>query len=239
MRKIFYPLAALFLVGGVAAQGLEEIVVTGTRISDSYYDAPSMPAVTLAKEADFLIQNIRLVNDSRAPNLRREEIITTIENLLRRAKSMQGMALSYGTGFLEPVDLDEVAVQMLEDRQRIDTSYINVVAKIEFDPKRDPKKQIEDLREFVDGTKKAGRTEILRQGDIGLSIVGPEQYRYEIIKKIGAENTRVLEAIGSNCDVSVGSLENRVQWQRTGIGELTLYIDYYLQIDDCSQATGS
>ena len=229
-------LLLLGLVAGAAsAQGgnLEEIVVTGARFSGGYYE---MPAVTMTRQADFLVQNIRLINDSRSPDLRKSEILETIENLIRRSRSMEGMALSYGSGFLEPINLDDEALQLLEDRQKTDTSYIDIYAKVALNPDRDSKAQIADLREFVSGVKKAGRTEILPLGDIGLSIVGPEQYRYEIIKKIAEENARIREAMNAECEITIGGLEGRVQWDRTSVSELTLYIPYGLEVSNCSSS---
>lgn len=210
---------------------LEEIVVSGSRIDVDYYE---MPAVTISRKADFLVQNIRLVNDSRSPDLRKAEIIDTIENLIRRSKSMEGMALSYGQGFLEPINLDDESLQLLEDRQRIDTSYIDIYAKVALRPERSSKAQIADLRDFIAGAKKAGRTEILPLGDIGLSIVGPEQYRYQIIEKIAAENARISQAMSGDCEITIGGLEGRVQWERTGVSDLTLYISYGLEVSGCS-----
>ena len=210
---------------------LEEIVVVASGVDADYY---GMPAVTIIRKADFLIQNIRLVNDSRSPELRKAEIIETIENLLQRSRSMEGMALSYGRGFLEPINLDDESLQLLEDRQRVDTSYIDIYAKIGLDAERSSKAQIADLREFISGAKKEGRTEILPQGDIGLSIVGPEQYRYEIIGKIAAENAKVSEAMNAECEVTIRGLEGRVEWERTSVSELTLFIPYEMEVSECS-----
>ena len=223
-----------FLTAAVASAqdaALQEIVVTGSRVDVNYY---GMPAVTVTKTADFLVQNIRLVNDSRSPDLRKKEIIETIENLIRRSRSMDGMALSYGSGFLEPINLDDESLQLLEDRQRTDTSFVDIYAKVALNTDRSPKAQIADLREFISGAKRAGRTEILPLGDIGLSIVGPEQYRYEIIKKIAAENAKVREAMNADCTITIGGLEGRVQWERTSVSELTLYIPYRMEVADCS-----
>jgi len=228
-------IACLFgLAASVAAAQdavLEEIVVTGSRVDVDYYE---MPAVTIAKKADFLVQSIRLLNDSRSPDLRKAEIIETIQNLIKRSKSMDGMALSYGRGFLEPINLDDESLQLLEDRQRVDTSYIDIYAKVALNSDRSSKAQILDLREFISGAKKAGRTEILPLGDIGLSIIGPEQYRYEIIEKIAAENAKVSQAMNADCEITIGGLEGRVHWERTSVSELTLYIPYGMEVSDCS-----
>ena len=234
MQRAYTSLLLLVTLSVSWAQDeyLEEIVVTAMKRGDGYY---GMPAVTVTKQADFLVQSIRLVNDSRSPDLRKNEIISTIENLLGRANSMNGMALSYGTGFLEPIDLDENVLQLLEDRERTDTSYMDIYAKIAFDPVRDSKMQIEELREFVNGTKVTGRTEIIPRGDIGLSIIGPEQYRYEIIERIGTENAKILESKKADCDVAIGGLEGRVLWERTSLSELTLYIPYGLEVSNCTK----
>lgn len=223
------PLAAA--LPATAFAQLEEIVVTGS-MRGGYEE---MPAVTVTKSADFLVQNIRLVNDSRSPDLRKTEIVTTIRSLLKRAESMDGMALSYGSGFLEPINLTDESLQLIEDRQRIDTSYVDIYAKIALDSDRSTKEQISDLREFVSGVRKSGRTEIVPLGDIGLSIVGPEQYRYEIIRKIAEENTKISESLAANCSIAIGGLEGRVQWQRSSVSELTLYIPYGLEISSCSR----
>ncbi len=76
--KVITFLIGMFLplLSWCQAEILEEVVVTGIRASmDDFYD---VPAVTIRKDADFLVQNIRLVNDSRAPELRKTEIIETI-----------------------------------------------------------------------------------------------------------------------------------------------------------------
>ena len=228
--KLGISLFAGIALSQSALAQLEEIVVTGSRVES--YD---MPAVTVEKQADFLVQNIRLVNDSRSPELRREEIFGTIERMLARAERVRGMALSYGNGFLEPIDLTSEALQLIEDRQRVDTSYVDIYAKVQFDSRRNAKDQISALRDFIAGTDRVGRTEIDALGDIGVSIVGPEQYRYEIIKGIAAENARLKDALGSECEVSVRGLEGRVQWERTGVSELTLYIPYGVEVKDCRQ----
>ena len=73
----------------------------------------------------------------------------------------------------------------------------------------------------------------IKLGDIGLSIVGPEQYRYEIIRAIADENRRLRETLASECEGSVSGLEGRVQWERTSVSELTLYIPYAVEVSNC------
>ena len=202
-------------------QGLE-IVVTGSRITD--YD--EMPAVTTKKDADFLVQEIRLVNDSRSPELRKSEIIKSINNLLISSKKIKGIELSYGEGFLTPVNLNDDSLQLVESRKRVDTNYVDIFVKVALNKKRSSKEQIAELRSFISKAKPVSRTEIEIKGDIGLTIVEPEQYRYNILKKINNENSKVKDIVGGSCEIKIMGLESRVMWERSGISELTLYIPY-------------
>ena len=98
--------------------------------------------------------------------------------------------------------------------------------KVALDENRSSKSQIADLRAFISGAKLSGRTEILPRGDIGLSIVGPEQYRYDILKKIADENKKMIAAVGGVCEITLSGLQGRVEWERSGVDELTLFISY-------------
>lgn len=206
---------------------MQEIVITGSRLSDDY---DVMPAVTIERKADFLVQNIRLINDSRSPELRRKEIIQTINNLLKASKKIDGVELSYGEGFLVPVNLSDDSLQLIEDRKRKDTSYVDIFVKVALKEKHSSKQQIAELRSFISKTKLESRTEIEALGDIGLSIVGPEQYRYEILKKITIENNKIKDVVGGSCEIKISGLEGRVQWDRADITELTLYISYATEV---------
>jgi hypothetical protein len=230
MRRIVAVL--LLLVAGPAAAQLEEIVVTASRSSD-YSDYSEMPAVTLVRPADFLVQAIQLINDSRSPDLRRTEIRSTIEKLLKRAAESRNFALSYGQGFLLPVSLDDESLQIIESERRTDTSTVDIFVKVTLAANDDTRQRILELRRFIEKAELVGRTEIDPRGDVGLSIVGPERYRPQILERIAAENAALVKLMGANCRVRVGGLEHRVQWERTAVAELTLYIPYGVQISDC------
>jgi hypothetical protein len=222
------------MLPAAAAQAqVEEIVVTA-RMQTSF---EGMPAVTLQKPGDFLVQEIRLINDSRSPDLRKKEILDTIQGLLRQAQGQRNIALSYGEGFLVPIDLDDESLQIIEDQKRADTSSINIFVKVALTGRGDIKKRIGELRQFIDDARVIGRTEIDPDGDIGLSIVNPERYRMELLGGIAADNARIGNAMGKGCRITVGGLENRVTWERTGIAELTLYIPYGVEVSDCAYGT--
>jgi hypothetical protein len=202
---------------------LEEVVVTASLKEGGYNE---MPAITLRHKADFLVQSVRFVNDSRSPDLRRQEIIDSIAKFIQSARKEKGIELSYGEGFLLPVDLTDDSLEIINDRQRVDTSRVDVYVKSAVVASGSVKDQITRLRAFIAEQKLVGRTEIERIGDIGLSIVGPEQYRYDILKNITQENDRIRTIVGTACSIAVSGLERRVSWERTSVDELTLYIPY-------------
>ena len=69
MRKIHVPRSfSLLSTGAPAWAQVDEVVVTGARISGDDYS--SIPAVVLQRRADFLVQRIRLTNDTRAEDAR-------------------------------------------------------------------------------------------------------------------------------------------------------------------------
>lgn len=227
------PVAAIalsiLLFSGLAQS--EEVVVTGLRASEGY---SGIPAVAIKKSADYLVQEIKLTNDSRSPDLRKKEIISTIEGMLKRAATDKKIALSYGKGFISPIDLTGESLQIIEDGGRSDTSTVRIFVKILLTAEDNTKARIADLRNFISRSQVVGRTEIESLGDVGLSIVNPEKYRYELLEKIAEENKRLLKVMGGNCKVTLTELSNRVTWRRTEVAELTLYIPYETQVTDCT-----
>jgi hypothetical protein len=99
--------------------------------------------------------------------------------------------------------------------------------------KADVQKAITALDTFIKRAKLSGRTEVMQEGDVALSLVKPEKYRYQIIAKITEDAKRVQAAVGERCKVEISGLSNRVSWQRTDVSELTLYIPYQLKLSDC------
>ena len=229
MRAVFLALGAMLLGVDASAQNLEEVVVTGLRASDY----SEMPAVTITKPADFLVQKIQLINDSRSPDLRKKEIIETVEGMLKRSTSGRNIALSYGEGFLVPVNLTEESLQIIEDKKRPDTSRVEIYVKVTLAAGDDTKARIAALRKFIEKTPLVGRTEVEPMDDVGLSIVGPEKYRYDILARIAEENARLAKVVGSKCEVKVSGLSRRVMWERTEVAELMLYIPYEMEMSHC------
>jgi len=206
---------------------LEEVIVTGLMEADGYYE---MPAVTLKKQGDFMVQSVKVINDSRDKSLREKEIRETLLALSESAKKNDDIQLAYGDEFLRTLNPNDKSLVFSKDSSRADTSYLYFSVKQKVNPKKPAAEQEALLVKFIKAAKKIGRTELDLSGEADLSIVNPEKYRYEVIKKIAEENQSLRQAIGQSCDIQLDGISNRVKWQRTGIIELVIYIPYRTQL---------
>jgi hypothetical protein len=192
-----------------------------------------MPAVVLQQRADFLVQRIRLTNDTRAEEARTKELHQTIRDMVADAAKQPGVALSYGDEFLIPITATAYEVPLSEGGKRADTSSTNIYVKMALAEKDDVPGAIARLRSFIKKGRVSGRTEIEPEGDVGLSLVSPEKYRYSIIAKITEDAKRLHSSVGAQCKIHLSGLSNRVLWQRSDVSELTLYIAYQVELTDC------
>lgn len=228
IKKLIVFSAMIFCITAQAQDdSVEEVVVTGIMGSDGYYE---MPAVTLKKQGDFLVQSVKVINDSRSKELRETEIRQTLQALADVAAKNSDLKLSYGDEFLRTLDPKDKSLAILVDKSRADTSYLYISVKLKVNSSKPAAEQEASLEKMIKSAKKIGRTELDMSGDTDLSIVNPEKYRYEVIQKIAAENIRLREAIGQSCEIQLEGISNRVQWERSGITELTIYIPYQTKV---------
>jgi hypothetical protein len=220
---------ATLAVAPLVAQ-TQEVVVTGARISGDDYTR--IPAVVLERRADFLVQLIRLTNDTRAEESRKKEIYQTIQDMLADAGKRSGIALGYGDEFLIPITRTDYEVP-LQKGSKPDTSATELYVKMALGEKDDVQKAIADLNSFIRKARVSGRTEVEPEGEVGLSLVSPEKYRYDIIARITEDAKKLQGAVGSQCKIDITGLSNRVSWQRSDISELTLYIPYQVELTGC------
>lgn len=233
MRKVLAKLLIVLIVLGVqqAEAQLEEVVVTGERVSGDDYSR--IPAIVLDRRADFLVQGIRLTSDTRAADGRKKELYQTIRDMVEDASKHSGTALSYGDEFLIPITASDYEVPLSGQGKRPDTSSTDIYVKMALGEKDDITKAIASLNAFIKGARLSGRTEIEAQGDVGLSLVTPEKYRYEIIQKIAADARKLQSAVGPQCKVELKGLSNRVSRKRSDLAELTLYVPYQVELTGC------
>ena len=66
--------------------------------------------------------------------------------------------------------------------------------------------------------------------DPTLSVVGPDKYREEIIRKVADDAQQQASVLGEGYAVELTGLNMPVQWTRSGPGEVLLFIPYELKV---------
>jgi hypothetical protein len=235
--------AVLLLVAGtVGAQDdgsstLERIEVTGSRLT--YDELLGTPAIAITRPGDYLLQEVRLVNDSRDAEVRKRELHETIAALL--AAAPRGTTVLHGDTYRIELDGGNHRVEVEKDEKRADTSTVSVYVRAPVgNLPSEAEERIRALREFASGARRVGRTEIDLVGETALGMNRPERYRYELLDAIAKDARRVTEAMQLDCRIALEGLNSRLEWERVSAAELLLYIPYTMTISECAvrPATG-
>lgn len=225
-RIVVLALAAAALLFTTAAEAqVETVVVTGSRLAESY-DAPHL---SFTKRADHVITHLNVTCDTRDLSQRRTELKETLRNMIRAAAGTATISLGLGdkiVGDLSESNFD----QIIEPDSRADTSHAVVIIKTKVSADDTLNAAIGRIIDFINRVPKAGRTEVLRQGDWDLTIVGPEQYRDAILKLIVDDAKHTADMFGAGNGIAIEGLEQQVAWYQKGPLDLGLFIPYKLKI---------
>lgn len=212
----------------MAGSQVGEIVVTAQR-RISEYDPQQTPHVTLTRRADNLITEVRVVCDTRDPSQRRAELKETLRNMVRSAGAGQEITLGLGddiVGTFDPSMLDAV----IEPDRKSDTSVAKVVIKTAVSAADTFDAASARIIAFINKTPKSGRTEILREEDWNLTIIGPERSRPELLKRIADDANATVATFGPGYGYTIDGLQHPISWYQEGPLDLALYISYKLQV---------
>ena len=208
----------------VAQEATETVVVTGSRAAD--YGAPH---IAMTKRADHVITTVTVTCDTRDLSQRREELKATLRNMIGSAAGTKTISLGLGQGIIG--DLSEGNFdQIIVPDNRADTSKAYVVIKTRVSASNTLNDATGRIKAFIRETPKVGRTEILANDEWDLTIVGPEQYRDQLIGAIVADAKHTAELFGAGYTVAIDGLEHRVSWYQRGPLDLALFIPYELKI---------
>lgn len=239
MRKILPFLLALSASAAVAQDfdvaeeqvdfNNANIVVTGTKIRSEFdgYSA-TVPLVGYQRQADYLLQPIRITGDTRDAKQRVDEVYQTIAGFLRAANA-QGFTIAYGDVVTTDVTSANLRDLPLSNAGRPDTSGITLFATTKL-AEMDVATAQSRLAALVKGFRPVGRALVENGGSPSLSIVGPDRYRPQIAEAVSKDAARMAGLFGEGYAVEVTGLEGTVQWQRRGTTDLFLYIPYRLTI---------
>lgn len=219
--------ATMLATSPAVAQGVEEIVVTGARLSE--YDANSTPQVTLRKRADNLITIATVACDTRDESQRKAELKATLRNLVRAAGQDKRIDLAVGEEVLGAFD-ESMLDAVIQKGSKVDTSTATLIIKTSVSAGDTFDSATGRIEAFVEGTPKVGRTEVLLDDDWQLTLVNPGQYRPEVAKLIAEDARRMAALYGDGYGVEVQGLQLPVSWYQAGPLDLAIYIPYRLNV---------
>jgi hypothetical protein len=223
LSRLALPALLLLAGGGQVAAQVEEVVVTAERHDEG------APSVVIIKRADHLITRVNVTCDTREPAQRKEELKATLRNMITEARSSQTISLGLGDSVLGELNESNFDNIIVPD-SRADTSQAYVIIKTAISATDTFNAATARIESFIAKTTKVGRTEVLREARWDLALVGPEQYRGELITQIVAQSRRTAELFGSGYGVSIDGLEHTVSWYQKGPLDLALYIPYSLHV---------
>jgi hypothetical protein len=238
--------------------GMNEVVVTGQRISNSISPVSiaqfKPPVIGFKRQADSAVRNIEIVSDSREESMRKREVQAMLLDAIDRAK--QG-GFSLVTGQLELVEVTranwqdqfpELAGKAKPDDEDDDDDYdddenenqlayeddrgtttIRLKVKTKLDGSINNAQQ--KISGFVKGVPATGRSLIVPKGGLALTIINPDQYRDEIYKRIATGAKHAVSFYGPDYGVEVSGLDADVAWQQVSNTEVFLYIPYSFKVE--------
>lgn len=232
--------AGLFMVLTAASSPAfaqnDEIVVTAARYVERNERA-QLPAVTIARRADFAVATMAVESDTRELGQRRTELMQTLNELQTRARANGPVSVA----LIEEAEEDDgetrvkpytaaLAQAQITSGSRPDTSVVRVLLRTAVQP-NDTLESVEGrLDAFVRSLPKPGRV-TLGVRDPELTLIDPGQYRTPIVTAIAADAKKITDALGPGYGVRISGLQNRLAWRRTGDLALTLYIPHTIEIE--------
>ena len=231
--RVLITAAASLLVWAASASaqdiGNAEIMVTAQRRDGADF-SDDMPAVGLRKNADFLIKEITVSGDTRDGDDREDEIFAMIEGALKLA-DRHGVQMARGDLLVQPLTLQNFRdLTLSPDRRRPDAEFVTFLVKAplgEGTSASDAEKRIDT---FVESVPEVGRAQMDADGEATFSVVAPDSYRVAIAAKIVADAQEMSGKLGDQYAVEIEGLNMPVQWSRSGLTEVFLYIPYRLTI---------
>lgn len=227
---------ALSSLGYSQTTALDEIVVTGARRPDL-----KIPATSLKRQADFLLLQVEVRNDSRDYKTRRDEIYATLRAILAAAEKDKSIDLSVVRDevFVLPLKLDDTTLNFTDQGigGTLETT-INVKTPIGA-AFTDGAVLIAKLKNFVSGIKATGRTTLNDEEETQVSVVNIAQYRDPVIQLFADDVKKITAALGGDYRVVINGLDQPIHWIRSGTLDVTIFVPYEYDVVPTSIASYS
>ena len=225
MRLIVLFSLALSAVPVAAQDGTGEIIVTAQRKESDGYDE-RIPAVGLRRAADFAIQEVSIVGDTRDRDKRQAEIYAMVKNAVDLSAKRGDISLATGEMVVEPLTIANYRNLKLTSDGRPDTDRTSFLVKSRLSGSTDAKAALEHINAFIKAVPTVGRAEIRHSDDLTLSVVGPDQYRASILDLVAADARATAARVGPDYGVEAKGLDRPVEWSRASLTEVFLYVPY-------------
>lgn len=236
MRKLGFGILALVAVWAAPAVSQDdeesiadlsgaEVVVTASRREADGYNV-LIPVIGLRRLADFAVQEVAIVGDTREAVKRNAEIYAMLENAIELAQKRGGIELATGELIVEPLTKANYEDLALGSDGRPDTGRASFLVKVRLTDGATAKAAIERIAAFIKDVPTVGRAEMRASGDLTLSLVKPDQYRGAVADLIAADARDMAGRIGEGYAVDVRGLDRPVEWTRASLTEVFLYLPY-------------
>ena len=233
MRKVWLTAIAMLAAWPAQAQedesvadlsGAEVIVTAARREADGYDDR--VPVIGLRRLADYAVQEVAIVGDTRDAAKRNAEIYAMLKNAIELAQRRGGIELATGELIVEPLTLANYRDLLLGSDGRPDTGRASLLVKVRLTDGATAKAAVERIAAFIKDVPTEGRAEMRATDDLTLSIVGPDQYRGAVADLVAADARDMTRRIGEGYSVEVRGLDRPIEWTRASLTEVFLYVPY-------------
>ncbi len=227
--------AAPAVTAPASARQSEEIVVTASRYTQRFEET-TIPAVTLTRRADAVVQTVIVESDSRDAAQRRTELTQALTDIAQRARGntmvtvslVQDDAQDAGDTSLVPFSL-EAALETIGSGNRADTSRVQIMLRTAVTPDDTLRTAGKRLSDFMRAAPRPGRVTLM-PGNASLTLINPSQYRPAVVAAVMENGKAALALAGPDHALLVSGLEKRLAWRQAGDLAMTLYIPYSLAI---------
>jgi hypothetical protein len=227
MLKLGLGIALLVPVAAVAQDYRNDnIIVSATRSGSKYYKA-QQPVIGLRRRADFAAQPVAITSDSRDEKTRREEVYGMMLIAIDRAKD-SGIDLVYGDNELRTITRENYRDLLILRGNRTDTSEIQFFAQRSLAQSAADADMV--ITRYIKSVGAQGRSLMEKRGDLALTIVGPDQYRDQIIQLIAAEANKNAGFFGPGYAMEVQGLHQELAWTQVNASDVFLYIPYNFKV---------
>ena len=233
MRRTLLATLALASAAPALAQqqnmGAGEVVVTAQRREITDYDA-LVPVIGLRRLADYAVQPVRIVGDTREADRRRDEIFQMVKAAIDLAGKRDGIEIAIGDTVVEPLTLANYRNLRLRGDGRPDSERVEFLVKTRLQAGMDARTALDRITAFIKAVPPVGRAQLETAADLTLSVVRPDQYRDQIVELVAADARTLAGRFGPGYAAEVRNIDRPVEWTRDSLTEVFLYIPYALTI---------